>query len=208
MPCFLVPLHESNDCHAPAGSPAGGQFCSGFLRGEAARAGTLGVTFTVDPALRTRDSGFYPKDRRVEIGLNPDEWALTKAGQLSVARHELGHVTDPMYGSTRAQRIIGGDKVGKLYAEEFGAWRAAIRDSGGRVQWRTVRQALTNYLYDDFAYTAKVKDRLMHQGVASGPTSEDWDNFSARVSREIDHTLDRHVGLLRRYARRVRAARR
>jgi hypothetical protein len=28
MPAFLVPLHESNDCHAPAGSPAGGQFCS------------------------------------------------------------------------------------------------------------------------------------------------------------------------------------
>jgi hypothetical protein len=29
MPVFLVPLHESNDCHTPAGSPEGGQFCSG-----------------------------------------------------------------------------------------------------------------------------------------------------------------------------------
>jgi hypothetical protein len=29
MPTFLTPLHESNDCHEPAGSPAGGQFCSG-----------------------------------------------------------------------------------------------------------------------------------------------------------------------------------
>src|SRR6188472_3043364 len=28
MPVFTVPLYESNDCHAPAGSPAGGQFCS------------------------------------------------------------------------------------------------------------------------------------------------------------------------------------
>jgi hypothetical protein len=28
VPCFLVPLHEYNDCHAPAGSPAGGQFCA------------------------------------------------------------------------------------------------------------------------------------------------------------------------------------
>lgn len=27
MPVFLVPLHESNDCHNPEG-PAGGQFCS------------------------------------------------------------------------------------------------------------------------------------------------------------------------------------
>jgi hypothetical protein len=28
MPAFLVPLYEHNDCHAPAGSSAGGQFCS------------------------------------------------------------------------------------------------------------------------------------------------------------------------------------
>jgi hypothetical protein len=27
MPSFLVPLHEHNDCHTPAGSSAGGQFC-------------------------------------------------------------------------------------------------------------------------------------------------------------------------------------
>lgn len=27
MPSFTTPLHESNDCHAPAGTPAGGQFC-------------------------------------------------------------------------------------------------------------------------------------------------------------------------------------
>lgn len=27
MPAFLVPLHEHNDCHTPAGSPQGGQFC-------------------------------------------------------------------------------------------------------------------------------------------------------------------------------------
>jgi hypothetical protein len=28
MPVFLVPLHEFNKCHAPAGSPQGGQFCA------------------------------------------------------------------------------------------------------------------------------------------------------------------------------------
>lgn len=39
MPAFLVPLHEHNDCHTPAGSPQGGQFCpkgrnmSGFKPG-------------------------------------------------------------------------------------------------------------------------------------------------------------------------------
>lgn len=33
MPTFLVPLHESNDCHTPAGSPQGGQFCGTVKRG-------------------------------------------------------------------------------------------------------------------------------------------------------------------------------
>jgi hypothetical protein len=28
MPVFTVPIDESNDCHTPAGSPAGGQFCT------------------------------------------------------------------------------------------------------------------------------------------------------------------------------------
>lgn len=28
MPVFTVPVHEYNPCHAPAGTPAGGQFCS------------------------------------------------------------------------------------------------------------------------------------------------------------------------------------
>jgi hypothetical protein len=28
MPVFTIPIHESNDCHAPAGTPAGGQFCT------------------------------------------------------------------------------------------------------------------------------------------------------------------------------------
>ena len=28
MPIFTIPIHEANDCHNPAGSPEGGQFCS------------------------------------------------------------------------------------------------------------------------------------------------------------------------------------
>jgi len=211
MLSFLVPMHEYNQCHNPEGA-GGGQFCStGYLRGEKARAKKIGVPFIVDPKLRTRDSGFYPgENRRVELGLDPDEWKLTRAGILSVARHELGHVTDAEYGTPDkpAQRIIDGEKFGQRYAEEFGAWRAAVRDAPhGRVQWRAVRQALTNYLYDDFIYTSKVNDRLMHQGVASGPSPEDWDNFNRVGSQVLDRTLDRHVALLKRYGRRVRRSR-
>ena len=28
MPSFTIPVHEANDCHHPAGSPEGGQFCA------------------------------------------------------------------------------------------------------------------------------------------------------------------------------------
>ena len=34
MPLFTIPVHESNDCHTPAGSPAGGQFCGSMSRRE------------------------------------------------------------------------------------------------------------------------------------------------------------------------------
>ena len=33
MPIFTIPIHESNDCHNPAGSPTGGQFCGKVKRG-------------------------------------------------------------------------------------------------------------------------------------------------------------------------------
>jgi hypothetical protein len=41
MPAFTVPIHERNDCHTPAGSPAGGQFCSKTETGLAAGFATL-----------------------------------------------------------------------------------------------------------------------------------------------------------------------
>lgn len=41
MPHFLIPLYESNDCHNPAGSPAGGQFCSSGGSGAKKLSGTL-----------------------------------------------------------------------------------------------------------------------------------------------------------------------
>jgi hypothetical protein len=48
MPSFTVPLAESNDCHAPAGSAAGGQFCST----EGTGAGAKGFTEKLPRAAR------------------------------------------------------------------------------------------------------------------------------------------------------------
>ena len=43
MPCFTIPIHESNDCHLPAGSPEGGQFCSGGMFLPVPPKGSVGV---------------------------------------------------------------------------------------------------------------------------------------------------------------------
>lgn len=43
MPCFTIPIHESNDCHNPAGSPVGGRFCSAPGVAPAEGRGPLGI---------------------------------------------------------------------------------------------------------------------------------------------------------------------
>jgi hypothetical protein len=48
MPTFTVPIHESNDCHTPAGSPAGGQFCAGAGRGDVTLARPHGFLMGLD----------------------------------------------------------------------------------------------------------------------------------------------------------------
>jgi len=47
MPAFLTPLHESNDCHNPAGA-GGGQFCSGEGRGDVSLARPQGFLMGLD----------------------------------------------------------------------------------------------------------------------------------------------------------------
>lgn len=82
MPCFVVPsswFSESNDCHTPGGSPAGGQFCSG-PGAKRARTGRL------------RGSYDYRIVFRSQIGKKTakGEWVGSYAGWPPYIRPELG----------------------------------------------------------------------------------------------------------------------
>jgi hypothetical protein len=194
------PLREGNSCHNPSGA-GGGQFCGGFLAGEQQRSGKLGVPFTINPALNVRSSAFDPETKQIELGTGTDEWKLGRPGLLSIARLEIGHVTDPTYGDRKAQRIIDGHSFGGTYAEEFGAWRAAIRDSKGKVEWSTVRKSLTGYLNDDARLYSKVKDYMAAKGFARGTTARSENRWTKAMDREYSRILDRHLAILKRYAR-------
>lgn len=197
-------LREYNKCHEPKG-PGGGRFCStDYLQGEVARAKKHGVSMKIDPKSDIRDSGYYPDKRRIVVGLDAQRgWSARRSAVLSTARHELGHVTDATYGreGKPAQRLILGQPVQPEYAEEFGAWKAALRDSGGRVSMGEIKQSLKNYLYDDVLVSNAAADRVR---IPKGPSDDQYELYTAAVGAEIDKVLDSHVTLLRRYARTVR----
>lgn len=64
MPVFTVPLHEYNDCHNPAGSPTGGQFCSDSV--------TVGIT-----SARYHDDPGYKPNKAVFEDMRAFEAQLT-----------------------------------------------------------------------------------------------------------------------------------
>jgi hypothetical protein len=119
----------------------------------------------------------YPRTRIVKVSptANPSLPYGTKPEQLSVLRHELGHADKTELG--RGGRIIGGEKFRGQYVEEWRAWKNAIRNSGGKVDFKTVRSSLRSYLDDQ-------------------PVSP----------AAYDYVVNRHVAILKRYAKRVRRA--
>lgn len=186
-------LRESNDCHLPNGS-GGGQFCSkghGYLTGEWKRARTFSTDLEVETGTLTTSSYHlraspFGDDAKIVIGTAPDEWHLNRSGLLSVARHEVGHAAQrarAQLGEPRpAEARIAGFRFSSEYVKEFMAWRDAISASGGRIQWSTVRKSLEGYLEGDYWFNLLRTDR--------------------------SRMLDKHIALLKRYARLAKAARR
>lgn len=77
MPVFLVPLHEHNDCHEPAGSAAGGQFCSRTEAGtDAADAEALIATARQEGNYVLFHSGDFSLDEDLAVLVEPQhgEW--------------------------------------------------------------------------------------------------------------------------------------
>ncbi len=101
----------------------------------------------------------------------------TKTEQLTVLRHELGHIDRTPLG--RGGQRFHGLKVSPLHMEEMRAWKNAVRNSRGRLDWKVVQSALLSY---------------------NGKT------FGGMNTPKAVAATHKDVTLLKRYAKRVRRA--
>jgi len=109
MPVFTVPIHESNDCHEPAGSSKGGQFCGTVKKGWHL---TDNPQFTSDPSRKpylnriflsdlTRDPADQPAG--LFITQSPEYWMQAHGYERPYVAEVEGTVTNAP-GSTRVGR--------------------------------------------------------------------------------------------------------
>jgi len=149
-----------------------------FLAKDAARAWKTDRTVTIYDKTEIQHGSpgtSYGDNRTVAISPSGKDRAYhSKVAQLSVFRHELGHQDQTPLGRTR----ILGRQHSETYTEEVRAWKNAIRNSGGKVDFKTLRAGLASYLSTEYPHAPKQ---------------------AARVA-------DQHVALLQRYARKIRRA--
>jgi hypothetical protein len=85
VPAFLVPLFESNDCHNPAGSSAGGEFCSegpraSLDRAEADTAAHRRKTAVSLNRLRNGTTVTVGRTAWTKTSIGPETWWTSKKG--------------------------------------------------------------------------------------------------------------------------------
>ena len=173
---FGSPLREFNRCHDATGKfCAGPRGLTGLrattpttLHGrmdpahamnyDVTRAQQLGISMDVFAgagssgsarSLRNTVRVGYSQDRATPVETPDDAYKPSRASNLSVLRHEIGHVTDRgfgMRGDPSEARILG-RTYPAWYLMEIGAWKAAVRDAPhNRVQWPRVAKSLRSYL--------------------------------------------------------------
>lgn len=124
-----------------------------------------------------RNATSFAPFRLAIMNLHALKGNTSKTDILTIARHELGHVSPQAFGkiarivgfnpkaeaealAKRLQKNYDGDldyatahaqasRAVDTYIEELRAWRNAVRDSGGRVKWSTAQRALSSYLQVD-----------------------------------------------------------
>lgn len=156
----------------------------GYLRRDAAQIARRdrGIV-TLDPMLSKDVSGLTDAEmRHLLVGQWP---GAQRTELLSVLRHEGGHLDRTPLGSPK----LFGRSLSPEYTEEVRAWKNAIRNGRGRIDWNVVRRGLGSYL--------KNEPLPGVPGVAMGSEAD-------KILRNA--FLDRHVRLLKRYAKRVRRA--
>lgn len=135
MPKFTVPdgdpLHEANDCHSPAGSPAGGQFCST----EGRSAGDLERERERHRREDLRDDMARSRRDRLEnmtVGDVERHEQMAK-GQTPTPRPSLGDRIASKAAGMRRQRLAGGGEAARKQRD------LDYRMARGRATQKTVR---------------------------------------------------------------------
>ncbi|MCX6552386.1 MAG: hypothetical protein NTY02_15515 [Acidobacteria bacterium] len=158
---FGSPLREFNKCHdatgkfcsgprgltglrttPPAATMHGRMDPAHAMNYDVTRAQQLGISVDVFAgagtsggarSLRNTVRVGYPQDRATPVETLDDEYKPSRASDLSVLRHEIGHVTDRgfgMRGDPSEARILG-RTYPAWYLMEIGAWKAAPTSAGG-----------------------------------------------------------------------------
>ncbi len=127
----------------------------------------------------------------------------TKTEVLSALRHELGHIDRTPLGK-------GGLSLGKLrlnptIAEEVRAWKNAIRNSGGKVDFKFIKYALGTYFHNEPVVGERVQKRLAKMSLFQSLAG--MKDPSKIYKEEREAFVEEHVlPVLRRYRDRVRRA--
>ena len=173
---FGSPLREFNKCHDAKGQFCGGPRGLTGLRAtppatmhgrmnpahamnyDVRRAQQLGISVDVFAgagssgsarSLRNSVRVGYPQDRATPVETTDDEYKPSRASDLSVLRHEIGHVTDRGFGvkGDPSEARILGQTYPAWYPLEIRTWKAAVRDAPyNRTQWPRVAKSLQSYL--------------------------------------------------------------
>jgi hypothetical protein len=113
MPVFTVPIDEANDCHTPAGSGAGGQFCS-----------DAGPTIQVGGRTIAVELSKYAKRVKEELVV------------VDVAKFDAAWARDRNFHIDKAGTNKIGDRLARIEAflktaPMMAASEVTVRDTGG-----------------------------------------------------------------------------
>jgi DNA topoisomerase-1 len=204
MPCFLVPLHESNDCHLPGGNPEGGQFCGtgGWAAGGGRTKSRRATTSGMHPATDKERRKLVIPPAYTDVMVSDDPKAELRATAVSPATGNTAYFYAPGY-KQRQQKA----KWDRIVRVQNGVERLSAR----------VDKALSKPRGAAY-HTAMTVRLIMQTGMRNG-TEPDGETFGASSLRMehvtvegdavrfrfpgkggLEHDLTVHDPVLARYA--------
>lgn len=168
MPCFLVPLHEYNQCHLPGGNPTGGQFCGtgdwaqGGGRTKSRRATTSGM----HPATDKERKKLVIPPAYTNVMVSDDPKAELRATAVSPATGNTAYFYSKAYKAR--QQTAKWDRVVKV---QHGVEKLVAK----------LDKALSKPQGPDY-HTAMTVRMIMQTGMRNG-TEPDGETFGASSLR-------------------------